>query len=86
MIISEPQVKVGDLVKCHWQPSVSRVDKETQRCVMMQHMIKGEYGIIIRKRGALTVVLFPKFGYEHPLCDSALDLINTKDKRTIKHP
>jgi hypothetical protein len=74
-------MKVGDLVKCNWQPSVSRIDKETQCCIPMQYTIEGEYGIIVRKKeqyctGSYNVVLFPKFNYEHTLSDSALDLIN----------
>jgi len=73
-------VKVGDLVKCNWQPATSHIEND---CAMpMKFIIKGEIGIIIGRReqrymdSSYNVVLFPKFGYKHTLSDSALDLLN----------
>jgi len=68
-------VKVGDLVKCLFQPKTSRVQHGV--CLPMVHEIKGELGIILRARnnGSLRV-LFPQFGYEHDLSNSALEVIN----------
>ncbi len=73
-------MKVGDLVKCNWQPATSHIEND---CAMpMKFIIKGEIGIIIGRReqrymdSSYNVVLFPKFGYKHTLSDSALDLLN----------
>ena len=73
-------MKIGDLVKCNWQPGSSHIEDD---CAMpMKFIIKGEIGIIIGRReqrymdSSYNVVLFPKFGYKHTLSDSALDLLN----------
>ena len=72
-------MKVGDLVKCNWQPATSHIEDDC--AVPMKFVIKGEIGIIIGKRAqrymdsSYNVVLFPKFGYKHTLSDSALDLL-----------
>ena len=69
-------MKVGDLVKCIWQPGTSRYVKGVG-CIPMKHDIKGELGIIVRYRdGASSAVLFPRFGYEHVLANGALEVIN----------
>ena len=73
-------MKVGDLVKCNWQPATSHIEDDC--AVPMKFVIKGEIGIIIGKReqrymdNSYNVVLFPKFGYKHTLSDSVLDLLN----------
>ena len=67
-------MKVGDLVKCIWQPGTARV--VNGRAIPMKHHIKGEYGIIVRQHAHYHVILFPKFGCEHDLSPSALELIH----------
>ena len=69
-------MKVGDLVLCTWQPRASGVDVKNNCVVPMVHIIKGELGIIVNQRSQRNVVLFPKFGYEHSLANSALEVIN----------
>ena len=70
-------MKVGDLVKCVWQPSVAGVNPLTQSCLPMKYTIKGQLGIITRvDKSRRNFVLFPQFGYTHPLSDSALELVN----------
>ena len=68
-------MKVGDLVRCVWQPRGSEVDKKTQCVLPMKYEIKGECGIIIRRDKGSNIVMFPKFVYEHSLADSALELL-----------
>tara|TARA_Y100000310_G_scaffold343134_1_gene449381 strand:+ start:99 stop:326 length:228 start_codon:yes stop_codon:yes gene_type:complete len=72
-------MKVGDLVRCTFQPRVSRV--ENDRAMPMDHYIKGELGIImeIRKGHGASHhfnVLFPQFGYTHPLSWRVIKLIS----------
>ena len=38
-------MKVGDLVRCTWQPKVAGVDQKTQACLPMKHTIEGEVGL-----------------------------------------
>ncbi len=67
-------MKIGDLVKCVWQPTTSRVVND--RAVPMKHTIKGELGIIVQERRPhYHRVLFPQFGYEHDLSSRALEVI-----------
>ena len=67
-------MKIGDLVKCIWQPGTARI---VDGCAIpMKHHIKGELGIIVRKHSHIHVVLFPKFGYEHDLSASAIEMIS----------
>ena len=69
-------MKVGDLVKCTWQPGTSRYEKGVG-CIPMKYHIKGELGIIIRHRnGWYSTVLFPHFGYEHVLANGTLEVIS----------
>ena len=73
-------MKVGDLVKCNWQPGTSHIENDC--AVPMKFIIKGEIGIIIGKKeqryigSSYNVVLFPKFDYKHTLSDQALDLLS----------
>lgn len=69
-------MKVGDLVECVWQPKVAGVDKKTQCCLPMKYTIKGQLGIITRIDKRRNFVLFPRFGYTHPLSDSALEVLD----------
>ena len=70
-------MKVGDLVECVWQPRVAGVDQKTQSCLPMKYTIKGQLGIITRvDKSRRYHVLFPQFGYTHPLSDSTLELLN----------
>ena len=75
-------MKVGDLVRCMWQPGTNVKDG---RAIPMEHIIKGRFGIIIGMRPTFyskpyesetPIVLFPQIGYKHPLSESALELIN----------
>lgn len=68
--------KVGDLVECTWQPSVSGYDKVRSRMIRMKHVIKDELGVItkIEKGCDSTVrycILFPKHNYSHELVEKA---------------
>ncbi len=68
-------LKVGDLVKCLFQPRSSRVQHGI--CLPMPHTIKGELGIVVKSRNnGCQRVLFPQFGYEHDLTNSVLEKIN----------
>ena len=69
-------MKVGDLVKCTWQPRCEwNIKKDCLRD--MKVTIKGECGIIIEDVGGSRYqILFPKFNYTHPLADSAFEVIN----------
>ncbi len=68
-------MKVGDLVRCLFQPTTSKVQGGV--CVPMKHAIKNELGIIVGVSSFGTpLVLFPRFGYEHPLAHSTLEAIN----------
>ena len=69
-------MKVGDLVRCLWQPRSSGYVKGVG-CKPMKHTIKDELGIYIKHRddGSGTV-LFPQLGYELTLAWSALEVIS----------
>ena len=68
-------MKVGDLVRCLFQPSSSRVQHGV--CLPMTHVIKGELGIILKARNnGSSKVAFPQFGYEHDLSNAVLEVIN----------
>jgi len=68
-------MKVGDLVRCMWQPEVSRV--EDGHCVPMHLPLKGEIGVIEKQPNpGIFFVFFPRFGYRHPLCSDSLEIIN----------
>jgi hypothetical protein len=67
-------VKVGDLVKCIWQPGVSHI--ENDRAVPLNITIKGEVGIIVRQGEGHNIVSFPHLTHEQPLADRVLELIS----------
>jgi len=72
-------MKPGDLIRCIFQPRVSRVENDC--AIGMEHHIKGELGIIIKIRrdhdqGHHFTVLFPQFGYTHPLSWRVIKLIS----------
>jgi len=68
-------MKVGDLVRCLFQPSSSKV--ENGRAIPMKHMIKGELGIYVKHwSNRAGIILFPQYGYEHPLAWSALEVVS----------
>ena len=69
-------MKVGDLVKCTWQPRSSGYVKGAG-CLPMKHTIKGEMGIYVKHRDdGSGIVLFPQIGYEHTLAWSVLEVIS----------
>ena len=68
-------MKVGDLVRCVWQPGVARVEND---CALpMEYTIKGELGIIaeVRRDGGCQIT-FPQFGYTHTLSNTAFEVIS----------
>jgi len=67
-------VKVGDLVKCTWQPGVSHIENE--RAVPLNITIKGEVGIIVQQKESHNIVSFPQFMHEQPLADRVLEVIS----------
>ncbi len=72
-------MKPGDLVRCIFQPRVSRMENDA--AISMEHHIKGELGIIIDIRkghdqGHHFNVLFPQFGYIHLLSWRVIKLIS----------
>jgi hypothetical protein len=70
-------VKVGDLVKCLFQPGSSGYDDKTTSMIPMSYNIKGELGIYIKHRDECSgAVLFPQFGYVHTIAWSALEVVN----------
>ena len=70
-------MKVGDLVKCLFQPGSSGYDDKTTSMIPMSYNIKDELGIYTKHRdeGSGTV-LFPQFGYTHIIAWSALEVIS----------
>jgi len=67
--------EIRDLVMCTWQPGCGGVENN---CAMpMKHIIKGEIGIVVERRGPHDYkVAFPQFwGYIHPLSPRALEII-----------
>ena len=69
-------MKVGDLVRCTWQPRASRYAKGIG-CLPMKYIIKGEVGIYIKRRDRVAgTVSFPQFGYEQTLAHSILEIVN----------
>ena len=76
-------MKVGDIVRCTWQPGTSHISEEGC-AVPMTYFIKGELGIIVEvhevkeeERGrAFYVLYFPKFGIKHTLTSGAFEVVN----------
>ena len=70
-------MKVGELVRCKFQPGSSGYDTKTGCMKPMLHHIKDELGLIIGKRDELSgVVYFPKFEYTHTISWRALEVIS----------
>ena len=69
-------MKVGDLVKCTWQPGVSHI--ENDRAVPLNITIKGEVGIIVQQNEChnINIVSFPQLMHEQPLADRVLEVIS----------
>lgn len=69
-------MKVGDLVRCTFQPESSRY-KEGRGFLPMHHTIKGQIGVVreIHDRdGIRYIVMFPGCGgYRHTLAHSVLE-------------
>ena len=72
-------MNIGDLVRCIWQPGVSRVEND---CALpMKHIIKGELGLITEvlhskySDGPRYQVTFSQLGYAHALSASAFKVI-----------
>ena len=69
-------MKVGDLVRCIWQPGVSGVDGKTECAIPMQHTIKDEFGLIINIQKHRCDIMFPQLGgYIHRLSSNAFEVI-----------
>jgi hypothetical protein len=69
--------EVGDLVRCLFQPR-GDWDAETRTVGEMEHDIQNEFGIIVEDYGGNKhhrLILFPQFGYAHPIALSALEMI-----------
>ena len=74
MLIGD-SMKVGDLVRCIWQPKVSRVEGE--RCTLLHLPLKGEIGVVeAEPRPGTYFIFFPRFGYRHPLSADAVEVIS----------
>jgi hypothetical protein len=70
-------MKVGDVVRCTWQPRTSHVENDC--AVPMKLTIKGELGIIVevRDNGFHWRIAFPSLsGYTHTLSQSAFETVN----------
>ena len=68
-------MKVGDLVRCTFQPTTSYIDKNNC-AVPMEYAIKDLMGIVIKIRSnGIHRILFPQFGYEHDISTSGFDVI-----------
>ncbi len=68
-------MKVGDLVKCLFQPKASAVQHGV--VLPMEYTIKGELGIILKSRNnGCQRVLFPQLGYEHDITNSELEIVS----------
>ena len=72
-------MKVGDLVRCIWQPGSSRYI-EGKGCIPMKHTITGELGVIIDKdigeHPRYTIIFSQLGGYIHPLMPTAFEVIS----------
>ena len=77
-------MKVGDLVRCLFQPRGSW-DEETRTIGKMSYHIQNELGIIVKDFGMGSrrrLILFPQFGgYTHPIAVNALEMISHVEGR-----
>ena len=70
-------MKVGDLVRCMFQPGSCGYDDKTQSLKPMKYHIKDAVGLYIEHRDEFSgVVLFPQFGHEHTIAWSALEVVS----------
>ena len=73
-------MQVGDLVRCHFQPSSSGYNTKTGCMKPMSHWIKNETGIVVSFTydQLSAVVYFPQFDYKHTLSvkPSTLEVIS----------
>ena len=70
-------LKVGDMVRCLFQPRASW-DAETQTAGKMEYHLQNEMGIVVEVHSRcdhLRLILFPQFGYTQPIAISALEMI-----------
>ena len=67
-------MKVGDLVKCMWQPRVSHIENDC--AVPLNITIKDEVGIIVQQNECHNIVSFPQLMHEQPLADRVLEVIS----------
>ena len=70
-------MKAGDLVRCLFQPR-GDWDEETRTVGEMEYDIQDQLGIIIKDYDGEQhhrLILFPQFGYTHPIALSALEMI-----------
>jgi|1_EtaG_2_1085319.scaffolds.fasta_scaffold05490_4 hypothetical protein len=69
-------MKIGDLVRCLFQPSTAKYVKGVG-CIPMKHDIKGQIGVITGFRNeGVAWVLFPHLGYRHPISHSGIEVIS----------
>ena len=69
-------MKVGDLIRCVWQPGASGVDEKTERVLPMQYTIKDEFGFIVGSKDHRYDIMFPHLdGYTHWLSSNAFEVI-----------
>jgi hypothetical protein len=70
-------MKIGDLVRCIWQPGVSCIVND--RAMPMEYTIKDEVGFIIDMDSCNDpryTIIFPQFdGYTHWLSTNAFEVI-----------
>ena len=71
-------MKVGDMVRCLFQPRCGGYDPEREVLNSMDLTLKGELGIIVRTRDEhSSQVMFPQLGgYTHPLAHGVLEVIS----------
>jgi len=68
-------VKVGDLVRCTWQPGVRGVVNNI--AIPIEHIIKGEFGIVVGVDPHRAAISFPSCGgYIHRLSRRAYEVLN----------
>ena len=66
-------MKVGDLVRCTWQPRTAGY-VEGVGCIDMKHNIKGQIGIVRHVEDDRARVMFPgRGGYTHRLAFTVLE-------------
>ena len=70
-------MKVGDLVRCKWQPRCGGWNEAKTAFIKMKHVIENEVGIITKAdiHGRFQF-LFIHMGYEHTLASNTLEVIS----------